>query len=158
MKIYKKVYGIRGMVEYNALIDPTLRVLFTNGVISTHGITPATYTTSNTGIQKSIENSVLFRSGRIKIERSIVVGELSDEVKEDIPVSTNPPVANSPVTDPPTVEDPQSKDYPDVTNTNGAKEILIGVYNVLSSELPNKTAALAKAAELGVTFSNWKKT
>lgn len=148
MKLYRKIYGVYGMVEWSTLIPTkggSLRVDFANGCISTRGIDPATFSTDNLAVQVAIESSPKFLSGRIKLVKSFEIGESEDA----------PPIDNH----------PQEKDgdsdgdnvYPDVKNSQQAKEILIGEpYNVSLAELGNKAVIQEKAGELGIVFPNWK--
>ena len=47
--------------------------------------------------------------------------------------------------------------YPDVKNSQQAKDILMGEpYNIPLADLGNKAAIQAKAAATGVSFPNWK--
>lgn len=56
-------------MEWVALI-PTrsnvLRVRFTGGSLSGYGVTPATFTTSNPVVMRMIEDSHLYKSGKIR--------------------------------------------------------------------------------------------
>lgn len=53
----------------------SVRVHFTGGALTTYGVTPAEYTTSNPFIQKVIENSSYFKEGRIIIQRRTEIKE-----------------------------------------------------------------------------------
>ena len=47
--------------------------------------------------------------------------------------------------------------YPDVKNSQQAKDILMGEpYNIPLADLGNKAAIQAKAAAIGISFPNWK--
>lgn len=64
----KITYGAPRLVDWVAQIkagSATLRVHFTGGALTSYGVTPAEYTTSNPFIQKVIENSSYFKQGRI---------------------------------------------------------------------------------------------
>lgn len=52
-----------------------MRVHFTGGALTSYGVTPAEYTTSNPFIQKVIENSPYFREGRITLLRRATIEE-----------------------------------------------------------------------------------
>lgn len=58
-----------------------VRIEFKDGVVTTAGITPATYTTSSIVIQRAIESSALFKGGRIKVVREFLIGE-TENVKK----------------------------------------------------------------------------
>lgn len=80
MKKKRITYGVRGMMEYQALISvgkATLRILFTDGSMNSLGAHPAKFTTDNFMVQHAIENSSDFRRGRIQV---LHVYELDDEV------------------------------------------------------------------------------
>lgn len=68
----KITYGAPRLVDWVAQIKAgaaTVRVHFTGGALTSYGVTPAEYTTSNPFIQKVIENSNYFKEGRIKVMR-----------------------------------------------------------------------------------------
>ena len=63
-----KVYGVKGLMEWNALIPvgkSFLRVHFTDGSLSGYGVSPAVYRTSDEFTQQLIEGSDLFKRGKI---------------------------------------------------------------------------------------------
>lgn len=81
MKKKKITYGVFGMMEYQSIIKigrATLKVLFTDGSITSLGQTPAHYTTSDFLVQHAIENSRDFKRGRIRVVNAI---ELDEEVR-----------------------------------------------------------------------------
>lgn len=81
MKKKRITYGVCGMMEYQSIIKigrATLKVLFTDGSITSLGQKPAQYTTSDFLVQHAIENSSDFKRGRIKVVNAI---ELDEEVR-----------------------------------------------------------------------------
>lgn len=81
MKKKKITYGVFGMMEYQSIIKigrATLKVLFTDGSITSLGQNPAHYTTSDFLVQHAIENSRDFKRGRIRVVNAI---ELDEEVR-----------------------------------------------------------------------------
>ena len=69
MKKQNIIYGVVGMLEYQALIkvgSAKIKIPFTNGSTNESGRTPATFSTSNTVIQLAIENSKEFKAGLIR--------------------------------------------------------------------------------------------
>ena len=81
MKKKKITYGVFGMMEYQSIIKigrATLKVLFTDGSITSLGQNPAHYTTSDFLVQHAIENSSDFKRGRIRGVNAI---ELDEEVR-----------------------------------------------------------------------------
>lgn len=79
-------YGVYGMMEYQAIIKigrATLKVLFTDGSMTSIGQNPAKYTTSDFLTQHAIENSSDFKRGRIQVVNTI-------ELDEDVRIERNP--------------------------------------------------------------------
>ena len=81
MKKKRITYGVNGMMEYQAIIKigrATLKVMFTDGSMTSIGQNPAKYTTSDFLVQHAIENSSDFKRGRIVVVNTI---ELDEEVR-----------------------------------------------------------------------------
>lgn len=77
MKKKKVTYGVYNLVEWYAILrmgKATVKVPFTGGAITTQGVTPATFTTSDPIVQIAIERSPDFARGKIKIVRSNPLG------------------------------------------------------------------------------------
>ena len=140
IELYKKRYAIHGKVEMSVLIpinNAKLRVNFTNGVINSNGITPATFSTSDPVVQTAIENNKLYQKGLIKLDKKWKIGEiepLQEEVQEN--------------------EDSYTV-YTDVKSVQSAREVLIRDYKIPLSELQDKERIKNKAEELKVKFPNW---
>lgn len=86
MKKKRITYGVYGMMEYQAIIKigrATLKVLFTDGSMTSIGQNPAKYTTSDILTQHAIENSSDFKRGRIQVVNTI-------ELDEDVRIERNP--------------------------------------------------------------------
>lgn len=86
MKKKRITYGVYGMMEYQAIIKigrVTLKVLFTDGSMTSIGQNPAKYTTSDFLTQHAIENSSDFKRGRIQVVNTI-------ELDEDVRIERNP--------------------------------------------------------------------
>ena len=86
MKKKRITYGVYGMMEYQAIIKigrATLKVLFTDGSMTSIGENPAKYTTSDFLTQHAIENSSDFKRGRIQVVDTI-------ELDEDVRIERNP--------------------------------------------------------------------
>lgn len=86
MKKKRITYGVYGMMEYQAIIKigrATLKVLFTDGSMTSIGQNPAKYTTSDFLMQHAIENSSDFKRGRIQVVNTI-------ELDEDVRIERNP--------------------------------------------------------------------
>lgn len=93
--LYKKTYGVSGLIDWQANIKAgkaSLVVNFTGGGLSSYGVTPAEYTTENILYQKIIENSKYFKLGKIVLLRSIpldgtpVKKAVQEETKKDMQV------------------------------------------------------------------------
>lgn len=82
-------YGVTGMMEYQAVIKmgrSKMKVTFTDGSATGYGMNPAMYTTDNLMVQKAIEGSEQFKSGRIHIVNSTDLEEEENvmrNLKED---------------------------------------------------------------------------
>lgn len=75
------------LVEWHAILrmgKAVVKVPFTGGSITTQGVSPATFATSNPVVQMAIERSPEFISGKIKIVRSSPLGG-------EVLVERNPP-------------------------------------------------------------------
>lgn len=74
----KITYGAPRLVDWVAQIKvgaASVRVHFTGGALTSYGVTPAEFTTSNPFIQKVIENSSYFKEGRIIVQRRAKIEE-----------------------------------------------------------------------------------
>ena len=154
-KIIKKTYGIYGMVEHSILIGPSnnIRIDFCNGRMTTRGVEPCTFTTDNASIQEMIERTKKFKEKYIKLVRKEEI-VIPDEPTEESPRDEKP----SDTPDEVQHTDTQDKGatFAGVKNSQQAKGVLMEVYGVSMSELPNVEAVRAKAEELGLSFPNWK--
>lgn len=130
------------------LNNAKLRVNFANGVITTSGITPATFSTSDPIVQTAIENHRLYIKGMIKLEKSFKIGEV--EVNDEKSVSGEDKNEKE------TGSQSSVKSYPEVKNVQSAREILISEYSIPIAELQDKERIKMKAEELGIEFPNWK--
>ena len=80
MKKQNIIYGVTGMLEYQALINvgsAKMKIPFTNGSSNEAGRTPATFSTNNPIIQLAIESSKEFKAGLI---RTVHVAATDEEV------------------------------------------------------------------------------
>lgn len=151
MDLLKKTYEIFGMVEQSCVFKAGsgfIRVDFRNGSLATSGVVPATFTTKDRAIQTVIENSEKFKNGVIKLGKSVKIGSIADVTQEkdpETPAPNNSNISND------------ITDYPDVTTGQMARGILsIDPYNISLSRLQKNDDIRSVAAELNVTFSNWK--
>lgn len=70
----QRTYAVFGLMEYtiNVMLGSRqLKIPFTDGIASKDGVRPATYTTSNPVVQFAIESSKHFKSGRVKILKTV---------------------------------------------------------------------------------------
>lgn len=94
MKIYRKTYGVRNLVEWQANIPVgkgRLIVHFTGGSITAYGVTPAVFKTEDPIHQAIIENSGYFKSGRIFLMKSDFIKEVADPVPAAAPAPAASP-------------------------------------------------------------------
>lgn len=101
----KITYGAPRLVDWVAQIKAgaaTVRVHFTGGALTSYGVTPAEYTTSNPFIQKVIENSSYFKEGRIILLRRTTV----EEPKKPAPKPKAQPAPQPAPAPQPNVEEP----------------------------------------------------
>jgi len=78
MKRSKKVYGVYNIVEWYANIragKASVRVLFSGGAMTTQGVTPATFATTDPIVQLAIEHSEPYRNGKIKLIKTYPTNE-----------------------------------------------------------------------------------
>lgn len=70
MKKTTKTYAVTGYMEYVAAIPvhagKTVEIRFAGGKQNGYGISPARFTTSDPVLQRLIERSPLFRTGKIR--------------------------------------------------------------------------------------------
>lgn len=62
-------YAVYGLTEWHALFPlgrNKIRISFTGGSLSGHGVVPATYRTSHPALKHIIEHSAEYLSGKIK--------------------------------------------------------------------------------------------
>ena len=75
MKVLK-IYGVRHLMEWQCVIvhnGAKFHFAFTDGASTGYGVTPAKFRTSNPVLQQVIEQSNYFKSGKIFIEKKIVL-------------------------------------------------------------------------------------
>jgi hypothetical protein len=76
---------MEGLLEWHGSVNcggVRMKVAFTNGSATAWGVAPATFTTEDELTQHIMENSDLFKDGRIKVIRSVQLGP-SAEVTEN---------------------------------------------------------------------------
>lgn len=146
MKKKKITYGVFGMMEYQSIIKigrATLKVLFTDGSITSLGQNPAHYTTSDFLVQHAIENSRDFKRGRIRVVNAI---ELDEEVRIERNHTTSAQTARAKVAASPAVKVEKAAD-----NAAPAKEEdtvvedVAGSMETVTGTAPDATEATTEA-------------
>lgn len=108
---------------------------------------PAVYVATSIGQQLAIENSNMFKVGKIraaKIKKSAKVADKPAPKAVEVEY-----VKNTPAT-------PDNKAYEEVTDLVGAVAVLKGEYGVSASRLKTEASVLRVAAEYNVSFPNLK--
>lgn len=92
----KRTYGVFGLMDYTINVklgERVLKIPFTGGMASKNGVRPAVYTTSNPIIQFAIESDIRFKSGKVKIIKTIDVAtpneNVNSQAKEEVKKSTS---------------------------------------------------------------------
>lgn len=81
---------MEGLLEWHGSVNcggVRMKVAFTNGSATAWGVAPATFTTEDELTQHIMENSDLFKDGRIKVIRSVQLGpsaEITENTVTDI--------------------------------------------------------------------------
>lgn len=134
-------YEIHGQVERNSFFrvgKALIRIEFTGGMVNSTGVYPAQYTTDNPLYQQAIENSQAFRCGEIRRGKVDDIAPATDEQEAE----HNDAFAGDVFTE--------------VVNLQQARTVLMGEpYCCNLSDLQNKAAVKAVAAQKGVSFPNW---
>ncbi len=156
----KITYGAPRLVDWVAQIKvgaASVRVHFTGGALTSYGVTPAEFTTSNPFIQKVIENSSYFKEGRIIIQRRATIEEPKKPAPKAKPKAqptpqpapapqpkAEEPVAEAPATTPAPVEaEPQEAAEPEPAAEAQAEETeTAGITKVAVTCLPDAQAYL----------------
>lgn len=104
MKKKKIIYGVAGMLDYQALIkvgSAKMKISFTNGSSNEAGRTPATFSTDNPIVQLAIENSKEFKSGLItkvhvvNTDKDVYIESEHVALQEDETVDTSSDTSNN---------------------------------------------------------------
>lgn len=151
-----KTYGTKSFMEWQALISvgkARVSVPFTGGTLSAGGISPATYTTNNKVLQKVIEGSTYFRSGKIYLVRQIAEPEKEeggDRKKERERLQGSIASDLSDKTDKSGSVNSASVKQVEVSDLDAAKEYLMETFGLRASDLRSKVAILNAAKAHGV--------
>lgn len=80
----KVTYGVVGLIDWKAKIPvgrARISVHFTGGALTKYGVTPAEFTTANPMMQRIIEDSAYYRSGRITVLRTVGEADVIKQLK-----------------------------------------------------------------------------
>lgn len=109
---------------------------------------PAVYMAKTIGQQLAIENSAMFKVGKIRVSTPKRGGI---KVGGPTVIETKEEPAEEPV-----VVEANGQEYPDVTSIVEAVAILKGEYGVSATRLKSEASVLRVAAEKNVSFPNLK--
>lgn len=172
----KITYGAPRLVDWVAQIKvgaASVRVHFTGGALTSYGVTPAEFTTSNPFIQKVIENSSYFKEGRIKVLRK---AEIEEPKKPAPQPKAEEPVAETPAPTPAPVEaeaqedaepEPAAEAQAEEAEANGITKVPVTClpdaqaylqenFNISSYKVRSCEIAQKIAAEHGIQFTGGK--
>jgi hypothetical protein len=124
MKIYRKTYGVKNLMEWQANIPVgkgRLIIHFAGGTRTAYGVTPATYKTEDPIRQVIIEKSDYFRSGRIFLVKSDFIKEVPDPVPSAS--AQKPATVEAPAQKPATVEASAQQSGPTVPDSGEPADI-----------------------------------
>lgn len=172
----KITYGAPRLVDWVAQIKvgaASVRVHFTGGALTSYGVTPAEFTTSNPFIQKVIENSSYFKEGRIIIQRRATIEEPkkpAPKAKPKAEPAPQPAPAPQPKAEEPVAETPAPTPTPveaeeaeaaditkvPVTCLPDAQAYLQENFNISSYKVRSCEIAQKIAAEHGIQFTGGK--
>ena len=141
----QKVYGVYNMSEWKIILPVAGRIIniyFEGGTDSGTGIRPATFTTQNEIIQFALENSLHFKSGRVRLIDEMDIEEPKTEADETQETSIDNEDATGNFTEIEVGSLEEAVDYL-VSNFDDAKK----------QQLRSKAAAKAFAETKGVRFT-----
>ena len=134
------------MMEYQSIIKigrATLKVLFTDGSITSLGQNPAHYTTSDFLVQHAIENSRDFKRGRIRVVNAI---ELDEEVRIERNHTASAQTARAKVAASPAVKVEKAADSAaPAKEENTVVEDVAGSMETVTGTAPDATEATTEA-------------
>jgi hypothetical protein len=140
--MYRKTYGIYGLLEWHGFIEShgvKMKVHFTNGSVTAHGVAPATFTTSSKLTQHIIENSEKFKSGRIFVVSAV---ELPTEAVQVVNAGETVEVSTA-----------ADKKEIKVNSLAEAKDYLVENHGIAASKLRSRAQIMEQAASCGIEFT-----
>lgn len=158
MKKQLKTYSVMGQISCSMVFrlrSLRIRVNFDGGSLTSQGIVPAVYKTSDTLIQHIIESSEKYKKGFIELKETIDLEEDLDDnvVKDESDLDVTPASVNNQNN---TTKESEVKEYPETTNFQSARSIMMNEHKIKIAELQTKEQLLEKAKEIGVSFPNMK--
>lgn len=161
----KITYGVPGLVDWVAQIKvgaATVNVHFSGGALTAYGVTPAEYTTDNPFLQRVIEQSQYFKSGRIRVQRQQEIsepGRPKEAQPQEAPAKNdNAPTAKAAPLNHGAPEEPQANTAGEVEVTclQDAQGYLLEKFNIPAYKVRSYEAAQKAAEEHGVRFTGGK--
>lgn len=140
----KKVYGVKGVIEWHALIPcgkSTMSVKFTGGTLTGYGISPARFATNDRMVQDIIERSEYFKCGKIILMN--VYGEVNDNASDKSSKANSQAQSKD--------DDGSDKEVIAVSSIEDAREVL-KERGISWTKLKTESAVLAIAASLNIEF------
>ncbi len=182
MKKQRITYGVYNIIEWHTLIPmgkAVVKVTFSGGAITTSGITPATYTTTDPIVQFAIEQSAEYKSGKIQVVRkSLLKEEFELEHNAPKPKIKQEAAENTEVTEADKAEQSEAPGEPapeemlaeeaepeapaegeaklldkEFDNNEDAKNFLADNYGVLKSKMRTRADILAVGKSVGVNIN-----
>lgn len=152
----KKTYGVSGLMEWHAMVPAggaRLHIHFAGGALTGYGVTPAEYSTDDLLIQRIIESSDYFKTGKITILRTIEVDGNDRSIFGK--KGSKPVVAQQDALPEEKQEEVVEEPLAEVTVTDleEAKEYLVEQYGIARSKLRSKVAIVDSARENGIVFT-----
>lgn len=141
---------MEGLLEWHGSVNcggVRMKVAFTNGSATAWGVAPATYTTEDELTQHIMENSDMFKDGRIKVIRSVQLGpsaEVTEKTVTDIKEVRK------------VVPEEKLREIEDVYNCSDAR-IWLKEHKNVSVVGKSKAEIIEIAAKNGVKFTNLSK-
>ena len=148
-----KTYGIDNVVEASYLFPVNkghLRANFSGGVLDERRRRPATMTTQNPVVMLIIENSGMYKAGRIYI---VAQSEEPTTPKEIVAASKKEAAKKKPKAD--KVTEDGRKVYDNVTSVGEAVSVLLDL-GAKAAALQNTETMLETASQMNVSFPNLK--
>lgn len=155
----KITYGAPRLVDWVAQIKiggGSVSVHFTGGALTSYGVTPAEYTTSNPFIQKVIENSSYFKEGRIIVQRRATIEEPEKSAQKKVDTAQGI-VKSEKESEAPENETPIAElTKIDVSCLPDAQAYLQEKFNISTYKIRSCETAQRIAAEHGIQFTGGK--